>query len=110
MTRVTIRRSGAAIISISAEGHSGYAEAGSDIVCAAVSSATRLTINALTEIASISGEITVDGDKPLMGFAFRTQGDAMAPMAQAFLRAYQLEIEQIAAEYSKYIEVILMEV
>lgn len=36
------------------EGHSGYAEEGADIVCAAVSSATYMTANTVTEVLGIS--------------------------------------------------------
>ncbi len=106
MTRVIIQRRGAEIVGICASGHSGYAEAGSDIVCAAVSSATRLTINALTEIVKTSGQLTVDEEEPRIGFLLDS---TESRMAQAFLQAYQLEIEQIAAEYPKYMEVIRME-
>ena len=106
MTRVVIQRRGAEIVGISTSGHSGYAEAGSDIVCAAVSSATRLTINALTEIVKVSGQLMLDEEEPKLGFLLDSTENQMA---QIFLQAYQLEMEQIAAEYPKYMEVIRME-
>ncbi len=40
-------------------GHSGYAEAGSDIVCASVSSAVQLTVNILDEL-NLSPLVTVN--------------------------------------------------
>lgn len=42
MTTVTFLTEGKRIIGFDAKGHSGYAEAGSDIVCAAITSAVRL--------------------------------------------------------------------
>ena len=42
MTTVTFLTEEARIIGFDAEGHSGYAEEGEDIVCAAVTSAVRL--------------------------------------------------------------------
>ena len=36
------------------EGHSGYAEEGADIVCAAVSSAAYLIVNSVTEVRGVS--------------------------------------------------------
>ena len=42
MTRVTFRMEGDRITGFDSKGHSGYAEAGSVIVCAAVTSAIRL--------------------------------------------------------------------
>ena len=39
-------------------GHSDYAEEGSDIVCAAVSSAALMTANTITEVQSLQADIT----------------------------------------------------
>ncbi|MDD5932654.1 MAG: ribosomal-processing cysteine protease Prp, partial [Oscillospiraceae bacterium] len=48
MTTITFRMEGDRIVGFDSQGHSGYAEAGEDIVCAAITSAIRLveaTIN-----------------------------------------------------------------
>ncbi len=42
MTIITFRMEGDRIIGFDSNGHSGYAEAGADIVCAAITSAVRL--------------------------------------------------------------------
>ena len=44
------RRMDGALIGFRAEGHTGYAEAGSDIVCAAVSALTQSTLNGLRSV------------------------------------------------------------
>ena len=50
-TTVTfVKRSDGALIGYSASGHSGYAEAGSDIVCAAVSALTQTMLNGLKNV------------------------------------------------------------
>ena len=50
-TTVTFyKRSDGALIGYSALGHSGYAEAGADIVCAAISALTQTTLNGLKNI------------------------------------------------------------
>ena len=50
-TTVTFwKRSDGALIGYSALGHSGYAEAGSDIVCAAISALTQSTLNGLKNV------------------------------------------------------------
>lgn len=41
-------------------GHSGYSGYGSDIVCAAVSSAAYMTVNTLTDIIGIKADVFVD--------------------------------------------------
>lgn len=48
------------------QGHSDYAEEGSDIVCAAVSSAAYMTANTILEVLGISADVTAeDGDMRL---------------------------------------------
>ena len=47
----------------SVSGHSGYAEAGSDIVCAAVSSAVQLTCNTITDFWGNDAEVSADENK-----------------------------------------------
>lgn len=48
------------------QGHSGFAESGEDIVCAAVSSAVYLVINTITDVMHIDAEVEVaDGDAVL---------------------------------------------
>ena len=50
-TTVTfMKRSDGALIGYSAIGHSGYAEAGADIVCAAISALTQTTLNGLANV------------------------------------------------------------
>ena len=43
MTTVSFHLEGERIVGFTVKGHSGYAEAGSDVLCAAVTSAVRLT-------------------------------------------------------------------
>ena len=50
-TTVTFRkRSDGALLGYTADGHSGYAEAGADIVCAAISALTQSTLNGLKNV------------------------------------------------------------
>ena len=50
-TTVTfLKRSDGALIGYRANGHSGYAEAGADIVCAAISALTQTTLNGLKNV------------------------------------------------------------
>lgn len=50
MIQVRFTKSGDTFLKCSISGHAGYAAYGSDIVCAAVTSAVQLTANTLTEI------------------------------------------------------------
>ena len=50
MIKVSIKKENGIISEITIEGHSGYEELGKDIVCAAVSSISITTVNALISI------------------------------------------------------------
>ena len=53
------------IIGFAAQGHSGYAESGSDIVCAAVSALTQTCELGLEEVLHIVPEVTRDDESGL---------------------------------------------
>ena len=60
MTKITFFRSGGSFYGFEEEGHSGYAEEGQDILCAALSAMTMLIVNTI-EIAYASDvEYSVD--------------------------------------------------
>lgn len=63
MVRASFLGSGGALNGFRVCGHSGYADEGSDIVCAAVSAAAMLTVNLLTESFKIPCELRVDEDR-----------------------------------------------
>ncbi|MBQ7549674.1 MAG: ribosomal-processing cysteine protease Prp [Clostridia bacterium] len=81
-------------------GHSGYSGSGSDIVCAAVSSAVYMAANTLTDVMGIAADADVNDD----GFlSLRLQG---APAeAQSVLKGLKLHLEGLAREYPKHIKV-----
>ena len=60
-TKVTIsfHMEGDRIVGFTVKGHSGYAEAGSDIVCAAVTSAVRLTECAVNDVLGLGASVKI---------------------------------------------------
>lgn len=50
------------IVAIYMEGHSGYAEAGSDIICSAASTLFYTAVNALDEMCGLSGFFMINED------------------------------------------------
>lgn len=54
MTKVTVYRKGGAVVKFIAQGHTNFAESGSDIVCAAVSTLLLTAVNGLTEVVGIA--------------------------------------------------------
>lgn len=81
-------------------GHSGFAEEGSDIVCAAVSSAAYMCVNTLTEIQHLTPEISeADGLLTLKLDAQQT-GEA-----QTVMKGFLLHLEQLSQQYPDYITI-----
>lgn len=64
MINVTIVRFNRNIITIEATGHSGYAEAGHDIVCSAVSTLTENLISGLERVVGITPRVNIDENIP----------------------------------------------
>ena len=60
------REPGGTLVGYRAEGHTGYAEAGSDIVCAAVSALTQSTLNGLKNVLGAPVMFEIDDQKALI--------------------------------------------
>lgn len=87
-------------------GHSDYSEEGSDIVCAAVSSAAYMTANTITEILGLEPVLEVaDGDMLLRS---RTLSDA--DKAVDILNGFRLHTEGLQEQYPEFIHVTITEV
>ena len=80
------------------KGHSGYAEEGSDIVCAAVSSAAIMSVNTITEILAVEGTAKVDDGY----LQFEVSG---SKAAADIIRGLKLHLEELALQYPEYVSV-----
>ncbi|MFR5833275.1 MAG: ribosomal-processing cysteine protease Prp [Acutalibacteraceae bacterium] len=60
MTTVRFFRRDGKFVGVSCEGHTEYAESGSDIVCAALSSVVQTAVLGLMQVAGINVEYSVD--------------------------------------------------
>ena len=79
------------------EGHSGYAEEGSDVICASVSSAAYMAANTLTEIVGAKADIAVDD-----GYLELTVKKP-DEKTEIILQGLELHISTLAQDYSEYI-------
>lgn len=86
-------------------GHAGYADAGEDIVCAAVSSAVQLTANGITEVLGVKARVTAKGDTVSLKMDSLPSEDA-----EAFLKALRLHLEVLAEDYPKNVKLTCTEV
>ena len=60
MTRVTVIKSKGHIVSLVADGHTGYGVEGEDVVCAALSSVIQTAVLGLMRVAGINAEVETD--------------------------------------------------
>lgn len=100
MTRVTLfRTSDGRLCGFECKGHAGYAEAGSNIVCAAVSVLSITCCNALETIAGVQPR-TDEKD----GFlTLSLEEGQLNHDAQVILRVFEQGIGDVAASYPKHI-------
>lgn len=62
MTRVIVKATNGKIVSLEASGHTGYAECGEDIVCAALSAIVQTAAMGITQVAGIKARIDRDDE------------------------------------------------
>lgn len=83
-------------------GHSGYAEAGSDIICAAVSSMLMLTLNTVTERYGLKADILADEDTATVNARVFN----VTPAAEGIIKQFAREVWEISQSYPKNVTVI----
>ncbi len=99
MIRAVFFRSGS-LRGFELSGHAGSSVYGSDIVCAAVSSAAYMAANTVTEVLSVEADADVrDG---YMKFSFNSGNSA----AEAVLDGLELHLRELEKEYPKKLKVI----
>ncbi len=90
------------LVSVDVRGHSGYAEEGEDIVCAAVSSAVMLTHALLYDIKRIPVETLIEDD----GAHIRiTLPERDIEHGKDALLALKLHLTELEENYSGFIKV-----
>ena len=107
MTTVTFRVEDSRIAGFDARGHSGYAGAGADIVCAAVTSAIRLVEATVNDVLGLAASVKVrERDASV---SLRLPG-GLAPAAesacQALLTGLMVYFTELHDEYPENIEVL----
>ena len=107
MTTITFRMEGDRITGFDSQGHSGYAEAGADIVCAGITSAIRLVETTVNDVLGLAASVKVrESDTSI---SFRLPG-GLAPTAestcQALMTGLMVYFAELHDEYPDNIEVL----
>ncbi|MEI3383901.1 MAG: ribosomal-processing cysteine protease Prp [Dysosmobacter sp.] len=86
MTTITFRSQGSRITGFDVQGHSGYAEAGADIVCAAITSAVRLVETTVNDVLGSAASVKVAEVTHRSPSVCRELGQTAESTCQALLR------------------------
>lgn len=90
-------------------GHTGFAALGSDVVCAAVSSAALMTANTITEVCRVRADIE-EGDgrlKVLLPPGADVRG---ADRCRDVLEGFRLHMTELARQYPRNVHVETIEI
>ena len=111
MTTVSFRTEGERITGFTVAGHSGCAEAGEDLLCAAVTSAVRLTECAVNDVLGLEAAVKVkEKDASISLKLPGGLGQTNESTCQTLLTALMVYCVQLHEEYPENIIVLDMEV
>ena len=105
MTKCEFFTEGDRITGFSVSGHSGYAEAGQDIVCAAVSAVVGMTEATVNDICGAKAKVRVKDDQARITLTLPASCDEEESV-QAVLAGMMLYLCNLRDEYPDYIEVL----
>ena len=93
------------ITGFSVSGHSGYAEAGSDIVCAAISAVVAMTEATINDVCGAKAKVRVKEDDARITLTLPASCDEEESV-QAVLAGMMLTLCSLRDDYPDYIEVL----
>ncbi len=111
MTKIVFFRSGGVFYGFEEQGHAGFADAGSDILCAAISSMTMFLINTI-EVAYAS-EVDYDIDEGATRIRVRAKAalpefesdDYKRYAVSGIMMGYYCQLGDMLEEYGDYLDV-----
>ena len=107
MTTITFRSEGGRIIGFDSQGHSGYAEEGADIVCAAISSTISLVDVTINDVLGLAASVKVrESDASISLRLPGGLGQTAESTCQALLTGLMVYFAELHDEYPENIEVL----
>ena len=96
------------LVGIESKGHSGYAESGSDIICAAVSVLVQALLLGLSEIAKLNSlEIEINEKVPVMKIKWTKEHEKEIALLTATIAE---SLKAVAAENPGYVKIYTEEI
>ena len=93
------------ITGFSVSGHSGYAEAGEDIVCAAISAIVRMAEATINDVCGAKAKVRVKEEDARITLTLPSSCDEEEAV-QAVLSGMMLTLISLREDYEDYIEVL----
>ena len=105
MTRCEFFTEGERITGFTVYGHSGYAEAGSDIICAAISAVVTMAEATINEVCGAKAKVRVKEEDARVTLTLPASCDEEESV-QAVLAGMMLTLLSMRDDYPDYIEVL----
>ena len=105
MTRCEFFTEGERINGFSVSGHSGYAEAGSDIVCAAISAVVTMAEATINDVCGAKAKVRVKDEQARITLTLPVSCDEEETV-QAVLAGMMITLAGMRDDYPDYIEVL----
>ena len=106
MTNVQLYKKNQNIVKVKVFGHSGYAEAGNDIVCASISSLAEALIVGMTEVLNIKAYYKIIEEEASLEISLPDDIEKEdVDNSQILFKTFELSVKSVAKEYPKYIKI-----
>ena len=105
MTRCEFFTEDDRITGFSVSGHSGYAEAGSDVVCAAISAVVTMAEATINDVCGAKAKVRVKDEQARITLTLPNSCDEEEAV-QAVLSGMMLTLLSLREDYPDYIEVL----
>lgn len=107
MTTVNVRRDSHGVCGLRVSGHAGYAQSGSDIVCAAASVLITTCANAMESVANVTPVLEVlESEAEIAVFLPKLLSPEREHDARIVLQTCLAGFEDVAAQYPQYLQII----
>ena len=92
---------------ISVSGHSGYADEGSDIICAYISSACELILSILADEVSADIEMDINPGKAFIGICIPRSEDTLhkSEVISVCLGGFRRQMEEFSKQFPKFVSI-----
>lgn len=107
MVKCDVFRKNHLIVGYIIDGHAGYAEAGEDIICSAVSVLAQSICNGITDVIKIEPIIEVEDG--LLNVSLRRNSIEEIKQCQVLLETLIINLKDLEESYKDYIKVVVQE-